>query len=218
MMAVDRKQLEDAAFVGPTDRQTARLEAARAFSRRAQALLAAAGEAVPDRRWYVLRIRPKHEIPVENALHEAGVERWLPRVKLVPRPRPGRRGKAPEPKMVLAWPGYMFVKVANVPACWAGLATVDGIISVLGTAERPIPVPEEKLLRYKLFLERDEGARKVLLNEIEVGQTVRIEGGPFASVIGQVVEQRDQRVKVEAWLFGRATVVELDLAQVARAR
>lgn len=218
MMAVDRKRLEDAAFVGPTDRQAARLDAARALSRRAQALLAAAGEDVPERCWFVLRVRPRCEIPVDIALEDAGVERWLPRVALEQKPRAGRKGPLPEPKLVLAWPGYLFVKVANLAACWAGLGTVDGIVAVLGTAERPIPVPDEKVLRYRLFLEKDDLARKTLADEIEAGQRVRIESGPFASFHGPVVEQMGDRVKVEVFIFGRTTLVDLELAQVARAR
>ena len=53
----------------------------------------------------------------------------------------------------------------------------------------------------------------------EVGDSVRVSDGPFANFSATVeeVKQDKQKVKVSLSMFGRATSVELDFAQVEKA-
>ena len=53
----------------------------------------------------------------------------------------------------------------------------------------------------------------------EEGETVRVVDGPFANFTGVVVELKaeKQKVRVNVSIFGRATPVELDFAQVEKA-
>ncbi len=52
----------------------------------------------------------------------------------------------------------------------------------------------------------------------EEGETVRVIDGPFANFTGVVVELKaeKQKVRVNVSIFGRATPVELDFAQVEK--
>ncbi|MBO9577003.1 MAG: KOW motif-containing protein, partial [Sphingobium sp.] len=52
--------------------------------------------------------------------------------------------------------------------------------------------------------------------DYEIGDSVKVMGGPFASFIGTVEELdfEKNRVKVSVSIFGRATPVELDFEEV----
>lgn len=201
-----------------TDRQSAAIDAARAISRRQQALLAAAGDVVPDRHWYVLRVDCGAERTVDTALEAAGVERWLPMASFDQKWRRGRGGMAPGARQEIAWPGYIFVKVADSAACWAGLATVRHVVAVLGGAERPLPVADEDIRIYRAMLEKDEALRRELAGILRPGLRVLVKDGPFAGFPATVVAADRDRAAVEVLIFGRQTLVELDLLRLSRLR
>ena len=53
----------------------------------------------------------------------------------------------------------------------------------------------------------------------EAGESVRVVDGPFANFSAKVVEVKNdkQKLKVSLSMLGRATLVELDFAQVEKA-
>ncbi|MBZ9985683.1 transcriptional antiterminator NusG [Mesorhizobium sp. BH1-1-5] len=216
MMRADVKRLNEAESVGPTDRQTAALDRARGMTRRAEALLAAAGQSESAMHWYVLRTEPHAEIAVDKLLQDANVEHWLPFMKVEKRRRGGRKKQAKEAVSMLAWPGYMFVRIVPKPEAWAGLLTVKGVVGVLGANEKLFPVRHEKVLQLQVFLEGNVLAMGEIASVLQLGQMVRVNAGPFASHNGTVVEWDEDAgtVGVDVYIFGRAVPITLGLDQI----
>jgi transcription antitermination factor NusG len=211
-VAVDVKRLNEiSARV-----EAARLEAEFGLTNRARALLAGCGETEPQRPWFVLKVADGRENDVENLLRAAGVECWIPSLEVKPKWHGGRRGRRPDMVKVPVWPGYIFAKVVRTDRAWAALARVEGIEGALPTAERPAPIAEDIVLKLKLKLERDEGARAVLEQRLKVGQMVRVDDGPLATFNGVVRALcGHDRLKVDVAMFGRVVTVDLGLDQVS---
>ncbi len=220
MMMDDPKQLSEASAIGPTDRQSAKLDAARAISRRQQALLAAAGEMVPDRRWAILHVDNRRDNDVDNQLSRAMIDHWLP-LRKADETRGGKRRGAPgQPVWMLAWPGYVFIKIADTAAAWQGIMTIKHVKSVLGVSERPFFFGDDKFMRFKAELATLKVCTGPETMYVE-GEAVTVIDGPFASFPGKVADiahssAQEGRARVEVMIFGRAVPVELDLAQIAK--
>ncbi|NGO50447.1 transcriptional antiterminator NusG [Mesorhizobium camelthorni] len=188
-----------------------------ALTRREQAMLAAAGMDGPEARWYVLRVEDRADIAVDKSLEEANVERWMAVKEVEPKRRGKRKWQSLEPCMLPALPGYLFVKVVSCAVTWAGLKTVKGVVDVLGGADNPKPVNEQEIVKLQAFIEKDPKAIEILTNALKVGDRVTIDNGPLASFQAVVLMLGDsERIKVETHLFGRASFVDLDLAQVTK--
>lgn len=216
MMRADVKRLSEAELVGPTDRHTAALDKMRAMSRRSQALLAAAGQSESALHWYVLRTEPHAEIAVDKLLQDANVEHWLPFMKVEKRRRSGRKKQAREAVSMLAWPGYIFVRIVPSPEAWAGLLTVKGVVGVLGANEKLFPVKHEKVLQLKVFLEGNVIAMGEIASLLKLGQMVRINEGAFATHNGFVsaIDDEAGTLSVDVYIFGRAVPITLGLDQI----
>ncbi|RUM98087.1 transcriptional antiterminator NusG [Pseudaminobacter arsenicus] len=224
-MTIDRKRLSESDYVWldrtgepiNIDRAWQKSDQRIALSRRQQAMLAAAGMDGPEARWYVLQVKRGLDIVVDKALEDANIEHWMAQETIVVRRR-GRYGvMRPKAKTVPFLPGYIFVRVVWCGPCWDALSGIDGVASVLGGAERPAPVPADKMLKLRAYVEHDPEAIKSMLREINPGDMVSVDDGPFASFPGEVVAVDDRgRALIEVMIFGRAVSVDLELAQISK--
>jgi transcriptional antiterminator NusG len=100
------------------------------------------------------------------------------------------------------YPGYMFVQMDLDQESFHLVKNTPKITGFLGDAN-PQPVKE-----------RDMQNISVQMTE----EAVRVTDGPFANFAGVVVEVKaeKQKVRVNVSIFGRATPVELDFAQVEK--
>ena len=219
-MAIDHRRLSDAEAVRLVEAVEQLAARQAAPSRRTSALLAGANQVADDAHWFVLRVAPHAEKAVDKALHDKGIERWLPVEKIVPKRRGGMGKVKREAVAVPVWPGYLFARVAATKEAFAGLFGIDGVVALLGGESRPSPVKHGVILKLKLFLEHDGTAREVLSKALKAGDRVRVDDGPFASFEGMVTwldaRCRSERVKVDVEIFGRSVPVDLELAQVSR--
>lgn len=175
------------------------------------------------KRWYVVHAYSGFEKRVAAALQEQvdlkGLQDQFGEI-LVPTEsvvemRDGKKRKS-ERKF---YPGYVLVEMEMNDATWHLVKEIPRVMGFIGgTPEKPAPLtPREAdsiLLRIK------EGTDKPTQKTIyEPGEVVRVIDGPFADFNGTVekVNYEKSRLQVSVSIFGRATPVELEFAQVEKA-
>ena len=116
------------------------------------------------------------------------------------------------------FPGYMFVQMVLDDRTFHLVKNTPKITGFLG-GTKPTPVPEREITGVQTNMS-DGGKPKLKTRVVfEVGDSVRVIDGPFANLSATVEEVKSdkQKLKVSLSMFGRATSVELDFAQVEKA-
>jgi len=116
------------------------------------------------------------------------------------------------------FPGYMFVQMILDDRTFHLVKNTPKITGFLG-GMKPTPVPEREIGALQTNITEGRSGRPKARVSFEVGDTVRVVEGPFANsqATVQEVKQDKQKLKVSLSMFGRATSVELDFAQVEKA-
>jgi transcriptional antiterminator NusG len=115
------------------------------------------------------------------------------------------------------FPGYVLVKMAMSDEAYHLVKDTPKVTGFLGSGNTPIPVSEREVQRILGGIEEDAARPKTTIS-FEIGEQVRVIDGPFQSFAGSVeeVDENKGRVKVSVSIFGRATPVELEYAQVEK--
>jgi transcriptional antiterminator NusG len=116
------------------------------------------------------------------------------------------------------FPGYVLVEMEMGDDTWHLVKHTSKVTGFVGGAKtRPSPISEAEVT--KIVSQMQEGVEKPRPKvQWEVGELVRIKEGPFTDFNGAVedVNYDKSKVRVEVTIFGRATPVELDFAQVEK--
>ena len=116
------------------------------------------------------------------------------------------------------FPGYVLVEMEMNDDTWhlvKNTGKVTGFVG--GSGHRPTPISEREV--DKIMSQMQEGVEKPKPKTLfEVGEMVRVREGPFTDFNGNVeeVNYEKSRLRVSVTIFGRATPVELDFAQVEK--
>lgn len=115
------------------------------------------------------------------------------------------------------FPGYMFVQMVLDDRTFHLVKNTPKITGFLG-GTKPTPVPEREITGVQSNI-TDGKAKPKARVVFEVGDTVRVVDGPFASqsAVIEDVKADKQKIKVKLSMLGRATSVELDFSQVEKA-
>ncbi|WP_158809422.1 transcription termination/antitermination protein NusG [Beijerinckia sp. L45] len=174
-----------------------------------------------NKRWYIVHAHSNFEKKVAASIREQAVQRKLedkfdeilvPTEQVV-EIRKGRKINA-ERKF---FPGYVLVKCDLSDDIYHLIKNTPKVTGFLGADKRPVPISDAEADRIKGQV-ADGVERPKASISFEIGESVRVADGPFASFNG-IVEEVDEsrsRVKVAVSIFGRATPVELEYTQVEK--
>ena len=115
------------------------------------------------------------------------------------------------------FPGYVMVKADMTGEAYHLVKNLPKVTGFLGGAGKPSPISEAEAERIMQQVQEGVERPKPLIS-FEIGEQVRVCDGPFTSFNGLVedVDEERSRLKVGVSIFGRATPVELDYAQVEK--
>jgi len=132
-------------------------------------------------------------------------------------------------------PGYILVRMDLTDDSWAAVRNTPGVTGFVGATSRPTALSLDDVVKFlvpqgaakkstrtaaaasasssEATLERPE-----ILVDFEVGESVTVMDGPFATLPASIseVNAEQQKLKVLVSIFGRETPVELTFSQVAK--
>ena len=118
-------------------------------------------------------------------------------------------------------PGYILVRMDLTDESWAAVRNTPGVTGFVGLSSRPSPLSLTEVATL-LAPEPQEKAAKAEVTrmavEYEVGESVTVMDGPFATLPATVneISPDTQKLKVLVSIFGRETPVELSFDQVSK--
>lgn len=170
-----------------------------------------------EAKWYVIHTYSGYEKKVKTTLEKLvenrGLQEMITEIEVpteeVIEYKDGKKKIIQRKK----FPGYVFVKMVYNEEIWYIVRNTRGVTGFVGpNANRPLPLTEEDLVTMGFT------TNWVPSVDYEVGDTVRIIGGPFADNVCVVesIDAEKSQVKVNISMFGRETPVSVDFSQVVR--
>ena len=173
------------------------------------------------KRWYSVSVLSNFEKKIaeqiRHAVADAGLENEIEEV-LVPTEEviEIRRGKkVPTERRFM--PGYVLVRMEMSDRAYHLITSINRVTGFLGPQGKPMPMRDAEVNQILNRVEEGQEAPRQLIH-FDIGERVKVTDGPFEDFDGMVeeVDEDNQRLKVMVSIFGRATPVELEFAQVAK--
>lgn len=173
-----------------------------------------------SKNWYAITTYSGYEQQVKMALEERikseEMEEFFGRI-IIPEEEVVEvtRGKKKSSKKSF-FPGYLFIEMEMNEKTWVLVRHTPKVTNFVG-GQKPTPVPDKQI--GSIIQQMEEGGYKPKPKIVfEEGDSVRVVDGPFANFSGTVKEVKPERQKLRVLvsIFGRATPVELEYAQVEK--
>jgi transcription termination/antitermination protein NusG len=116
-------------------------------------------------------------------------------------------------------PGYVLVRMDLSDESWSAVRNTPGVTGFVGHTHRPSPLSIDEVMQ---FLAPEEEKKPQVVEtkaaDFEVGESVTVMDGPFATLPASISEIHadSQKLKVLVSIFGRETPVELSFNQVQK--
>lgn len=135
----------------------------------------------PSKRWYAVRVMPRHEHSVQQLIEYKGYETFVP-WRVAMRRWSDRQKRIEEP----LFPGYVFCHLAapegTRPAQSAPVLTTPGVIRFIGAGAAPLPIEDHEMRSLRAVVDSDLSKRPwPFLRE---GQRIEVVCGPLRGTFG----------------------------------
>lgn len=113
------------------------------------------------------------------------------------------------------FPGYVLVEMLLSDDSWYVVRNTPGVTGFVGSGAKPIPLQETEVKSILHQMGIEEQRPRI---DYELGESVKVIGGPFQDFAG-VIDKIDidrGKLRVLVSMFGRETPVELDFSQVEK--
>jgi transcriptional antiterminator NusG len=176
--------------------------------------------------WYVVHSYAGYENRVktnlESRIQSLNMEDFIYQIEvpvhMVTEIKGGKRQQVSEKVL----PGYILVRMDLTDESWAVVRNTPGVTGFVGLSSRPSPLQLGEVANL-LAPEPEPGtkqaeAARTSTVEFEVGESVTVMDGPFATLPATVNEINPDtaKLKVLVSIFGRETPVELSFDQVTK--
>jgi transcriptional antiterminator NusG len=176
--------------------------------------------------WYVVHSYAGYENRVktnlESRIQSLNMEDFIHQIEvpvhMVTEIKNGKRQQVSEKVL----PGYILVRMELTDESWAVVRNTPGVTGFVGLSSRPSPLQLGEVANL-LAPEPEPGtkqaeAARTSTVEFEVGESVTVMDGPFATLPATVneINPDTQKLKVLVSIFGRETPVELSFDQVTK--
>ena len=176
--------------------------------------------------WYVVHSYAGYENRVktnlESRISSLNMEDYIYQIEvpvhMVTEIKGGKRQQVSEKVL----PGYILVRMDLTDESWAVVRNTPGVTGFVGLSSRPSPLQLGEVAGL-LAPEPEPGtkqaeAARTSTVEFEVGESVTVMDGPFATLPATVneINPDTQKLKVLVSIFGRETPVELSFDQVTK--
>ncbi|MFC1700409.1 transcription termination/antitermination protein NusG [Patescibacteria group bacterium] len=113
------------------------------------------------------------------------------------------------------FPGYVMVNMVMSDDSWYVVRSTPGVTGFVGMGSTPTPLPEEEVKTLMKFTKMEAPKFEA---KFRVGDSVKVNDGPFKDFLGKVDEVNEEqgKVRVLVSVFGRETPLELDFAQISQ--
>ena len=171
--------------------------------------------------WYVVHSYAGYENKVktnlESRISSLNMEDFIYQIEVpteeVTEVKAGKRQQVVRKKL----PGYLFVRMDLTDESWSAVRNTPGVTGFVGQTSRPTPLTVEEVVK-QMAPPKQKVVVAVRAQEFEVGESITVTDGPFATLPATINEINldSQKLKVLVSIFGRETPVELSFNQVAK--
>jgi len=177
----------------------------------------------PRHKWYIIHAYSNFEKKVSQHIQDQARQQGLTECFseiLVPTEEVVeiRRGRKINSERKF-FPGYVLAKMEMTDEAYHLVKNTPKVTGFLGAAggTKPLPVSEREV--QNIIGQVEEGVERPKPTiRFDIGETVKVNDGPFASFEGQVesVDEDNARLRVAVSIFGRPTPVDLEYNQVEK--